>query len=215
MNDGMPVFQEFEQVARLDEVQLSRLLADGDPQERVWAGWALATRADSQSRDRLRDAFASDAHPGVRRHHLVVLVSLGEHELVATTAARDRDAHVRATATRYLSRLAEPDHHGAYDLIVARTLDLEWCVRFEVADALRIDAPEAVVRAVAGLLFDPDPDVRWAMRRRLQRGDFASEPFEAALEVLRRMDALVDDPHAVGPPSSERALVLYRPLRPV
>jgi hypothetical protein len=138
----------------------------------------------------------------------VVLAGLGAVRVVAESAARDMDADVRATASRYLARLVEPDDHGEYDLLVARTIDLAPEVRIAVADALRVDAPPSVVRAAAGLLFDPDPEVREAMCRRVDAGDFPRAPFEAALAVLQRIASSEPSPDP-GPRGG--ALVKYRP----
>jgi hypothetical protein len=187
------MFAAFEQVARLSAPEAGKLLRDGDAQERVWASWVIARAYGARGRagaavQALEVAVAGEPDAGVRRHLLVVLAGLGATRTVAIHAAKDVDADVRATAARYLARLAEPDDAAEYDLLVARTIDLAAVVRYAVADALRVDAPDAVVRVVAGLLFDPDSDVRWAMRRRLDRHDFAREPFDAALGVLRRLE---------------------------
>ena len=202
------MFAAFEQVARLSPREAGALLRGGDAQERVWASWVIAAAYGEAAAEGLRVALAGEADAGVRRHLLVVLAGLGATRIVASHAAKDSDADVRATAARYLARLAEPDDAAEYDLLVARTIDLAPAVRYAVADALRVDAPDAVVRAVAGLLFDPDVEVRWAMRRRLDRGDFPREPFDAALAVLRRLER---ERPTVDIRSDRVALMRYRP----
>lgn len=202
------VFESYEQVARLSAREASALVSRGDAQERVWASWVVAARYGAEAIDGLVVALAGEADAGVRRHVLVVLAGLGAVGVVADAAARDADADVRATASRYLARLVEPGHHAEYDLLVARTIDLAPEVRFAVAVALRTDAPPGVVRAAAGLLFDPDPDVREAMRQRVDRGDFPRAPFEAALAVLQRVER--SRPSAPEGPRGG-ALVKYRP----
>jgi hypothetical protein len=201
-------FQSYEQVARLSAREASAVLSRGDAQERVWASWVVAAAYGERAIDGLVVALAGEPDAGVRRHLLVVLAGLAALRVVAEAAARDADADVRATASRYLARLVEPDLHAEYDLLVARTIDLAPEVRLAVADALRTDAPPGVVRAAAGLLFDPDPDVREGMRHRVDRGDFPRAPFEAALAVLRRMERRPTSP---SPGSNRRALVKYRP----
>ncbi len=201
-------YASWDAVAGLSPPEASALLQRGDAQERVWAAWRIAGAYGARAIDGLVVALAAERDAGVRRHLLVVLAGLGAVRVVADSAARDADADVRATASRYLARLVGPEDHGAYDLLVARTIDIAPEVRIAVADALRVDAPPGVVRAAAGLLFDPDPDVREAMRRRVDAGDFPREPFEAALAVLQRVESAPPSPE---PSSRGGALVKYRP----
>ncbi len=115
----------------------------------------------------------------------------------AAALLRDGDAQERVWASWVIAR--------AYGEAAAAGLR----VALEgVADALRVDAPEVVVRAVAGLLFDPDENVRWAMRRRVDRGDFPREPFDAALAVLQHLERT--RPRVASRPD-QVALEPYRP----
>lgn len=204
-------FVELEQVVRLSSEQARTLLVEGDPQERVWASWTLAARESEAFARELEDVFEREPDPGVRRHFLVVLASLGRRAVVTRTAARDADVDVRATATRCLARLTEPEHASGYDVLLSRAIDIAWQVRQAVADATRHDAPAAVLERLAGLLFDPDPEVRETLRRRFDRGDFPRAPVTEALRVLEGLRARRSSGRDQEQHSELRALVRYRP----
>lgn len=202
----------YDDIAGLPLSQLIALSRDGDAQERVWSAWALGVRAGQEYREALLSAFIDEHDEGVRRHLLIVLVGLGEQQTLRHATARASSPLVRATATALLARCSEPNDATNYDLIVGRSIDPAWHVRYAVADALRTDAPVAVVRAVAGLLFDPDAVVQARMHKRIGAGDFSPEPFAAALAVLRRANEA--RPSRVTTPSASTALVRLRaPLR--
>ena len=208
----MSRYTDYREVARLSQDAVVALSRTGDAQERVWAAWALGVRGGQEHRATLRESFVHDPDEGVRRHVLIVLVGLGEQETLRQTVARDGNPYVRATATCLLARQTEPTDAVGYDLLVARSIDLSWVVRYAVADATRGDAPEAVVRAIAGLLFDPDELVGARMRERVESDELPRAPFEAALAVLRRAER-VTLPQTNASEPTQALLRLRQPLR--
>ena len=145
-------YESWDAVAGLSPPEASALLQRGDAQERVWAAWRIAAAYGARAIDGLVVALAGEGDAGVRRHLLVVLAGLGALSVVADAAARDADAHVRATATRYLARLVGPDDHAEYDLLVARAIDLVRAERrLSTAVQNAIATPKTTVGAVSGL----------------------------------------------------------------
>jgi hypothetical protein len=211
---------DLDDVLRSSTVVVEDLLREGDVQERVWAAWALGMREPARGGRVLEITLAHEMDAGVRRHLLVVLAGVGRNACIAQAASRDADADVRATATRLLARLAEPEDAGAYDLICARTIDIAWQVRCAVADAVRADilaipGPQqrphqrAVVRRLVGMAFDPDPEVRAIVRARIEAGELPSARTKDILTVLDRLREAPSPKHTDVP--NVRALVRKRP----
>jgi hypothetical protein len=198
----------FEDVARLSLAEAGQVLRGADANARVWAAWFLGQALGQDAVEGLELALEAESKPGVQRHLLVVLCGLGAHGVLGQRAARDPDAYVRATATRYLARVVEPDDLGAYDLLAARMLDVAAVVRANLADALRRDAPLEVIKLAAGFLFDPDTGVREVFWARIDGGDFDREPFATAIEVLE--SAVVVEPSQPTRPSQVTALACRR-----
>lgn len=69
----------FQDVAHASDGELRRILAEGDPPERVWAAWALAQRVAQpgvEAAARLRH----EPDAGVRRHLVTVAAGHAEDE---------------------------------------------------------------------------------------------------------------------------------------
>ncbi|HKB47617.1 MAG TPA: hypothetical protein VKC57_07965, partial [Ktedonobacterales bacterium] len=152
----------FDAVRDLPEAALRDLLASDEPVERVWAAWALGLRLGSDSAATLKRAACSDPDAGTRRHLVVLLAGLGERDAVAALAVADLDAHVRATASQYLTRLAGAQP-SLWSLVHARLGDAHAVVRETLVLHLTASAPPEVRDAAIRCISDPAPFVREAV----------------------------------------------------
>ncbi|WP_437307887.1 hypothetical protein [Sorangium sp. So ce388] len=77
--------------------------------------------------------------------HMIMLAGAAEKQVIATFAASDPDALVRATACQYLARVVEPSDRPLYDVLLERAAhDSEEDVRCAASQHLRADAPASV-----------------------------------------------------------------------
>ena len=153
-------YSSFESVESLDiETQIS-LLQEGDAVERVWAAWALGRKLGTEMMPELLRSLKKSPAPGTRRHLIVVLVGLGERSFLETLAVRDPDEYVRATACRYLIRVAQPGDRKILQILVNRLLeDKSPVVRLTILQE-RKGVPILQRKHLQRLAEDPDPEVR-------------------------------------------------------
>lgn len=109
---------EFSDVAKLDELDQRRLLRAGDPQERVWAAWALGLRSLDRVARPLRHAVREVENEGTRRHYVVMLAGLHDIQTLEVLAQDDPSPAVRKTACQHLAGIAT----GSEALAVASLL---------------------------------------------------------------------------------------------
>jgi hypothetical protein len=124
--------------------------------ERVWAAWALGLRLGSDSAATLKRAAGSDPDAGTRRHLVVLLAGLGERDAVAALAVADLDAHVRATASQYLIRLAGAQP-SLWSLVLAHLGDAHAVVRETLVLHLTASAPQEIRDAAIHCISDAAP----------------------------------------------------------
>lgn len=155
-------FADYTAVAGQPAKVLRALLAEGDGAERVWAAWALALRLGRRAVRTLREAARSAPEPGVRRQLTVVLAGFHEVDAVAQLAQSDRDGAVRATASRYLVRLAA-GRPELWPLAASRLADRDPRVREALIEELGPAAPDQVVAAALARRADRSLDVRRAV----------------------------------------------------
>lgn len=86
----------------MDTDRLRDVLATGDPEQRVWAGWELGLR--SVGSDDLRRLAEGAPHPGTRRHLAVIVAGMGDHLVLRALAEHDPSPLVRADAITLLWR---------------------------------------------------------------------------------------------------------------
>ena len=85
----------FDDVTTLGVAEQRRLLRGGDPEQRVWAAWALGLTEGTQAVADLRAALAEADDAGVRRHLVVVLAGLGERALLDQLTTSEVDEAVQ------------------------------------------------------------------------------------------------------------------------
>jgi hypothetical protein len=176
-------YDDFASVSAQNPPELRRLLVEGDPAERAWAGWALAIRIGREANPELEDAARRSPTPGVRTLLLVILAGPGERELIEAFAIHDPDDDVRASACRYLALISSKDDDLAAAFLVQRLKsDRSSAVRAEVlglANDSRLEVPHALVETCVG---DEDLRVRTLAASVLLRD---SAPDKRMPEVLR------------------------------
>ncbi len=156
----------FESVAKLDLDDLKDLLRRGDPQERVWAAWALGLKLGPLILPELVACTFKSPAPGTRRHLIVVLAGLGETSVLKKLAEEDRDEYVRATACQYLIRTAPypADEHTQKILLGKMSGGEPPIVREAIAQALvehfRVLSPSNLERLIEQIRLEPDPTLR-------------------------------------------------------
>lgn len=101
------LYQNYEQVKRLDSVVLDEVLKSGDAQERVWAAWEIGLRLGREALPSISLQAHEAPDPGTRRHIVVVLAGLGHYSVLSTLACHDPDESVRGTTTQYILKTAD------------------------------------------------------------------------------------------------------------
>lgn len=140
--------RRFEDVRGLDAATLRALLAQGSPEQRVWAIWALGLRTGGV-------VPTSDPDPGVRRTIAVMLAAHGEHDVLVELARHDPVAAVRASAMQLVTRLAV---QGALELaIVEDAARTDPAVRIAILAEIGRDAPAMLVALATASLRQGDP----------------------------------------------------------
>ncbi len=166
----MAAIDSFEAARGLAESELRALLAEGRPEERVWAIWALALRSANNVDD---IAKRTEPDPGVRRNLAVVLAGHGHLDLLVALGKRDPAPEVRAAAMQLISRFAL-DGKLPSGLVVERATTDEPEVKIAVMGTLFAGAPRWLVELGEQLLGDRDADVRYeAFEALLRAGDVA------------------------------------------
>ena len=164
-------YRSYEEVEDLDTRALFYLLYRGDAQERVWASWALGLRLDGRFATALGHLVRTDPAAGTRRHQTLMLAGFGCTDDLRFVATHDDDARVRGTALGYLTRFCDPDDTPTYDMIVHRMLNEQPATQVAIVDAIREDAPDFVLEALASLTDHEDPILRRTSRRTRARCD--------------------------------------------
>jgi hypothetical protein len=173
---------------------LRAVLASGTPAERVEAAWELAMLLGGEAVAPLRAHVTREPSAGARRHVIVVLAGLGEREAVRALAEHDPDAHVRATACRYVTVTATPDDDEASWLaqrLRSDPTDLLACVVADVGPS----SNAALSEVIDCLQLHPVREVREALVARYERLGAPRSVVERALgerdpELRRRLAAL-------------------------
>lgn len=175
---------DFASVAAQDPLELRRLLHEGDPAERAWAGWALAIRIGREANPELEDAARSSPTPGVRSLLLVILAGHGERELIEAFAVHDPDEDVRASACRYLAGITSTNDKAAVAFLIERLgSDESSEVRAEILGLVndgRLESPRPLVESHVG---DIDLRVRTLAADVLLRDSAAVEGLPSALRT--------------------------------
>ncbi|XYH96904.1 HEAT repeat domain-containing protein [Sorangium sp. So ce1128] len=137
--------ESYANIASQPESTLRELLEHESPQVRLHAAWALGLRKGQEFLGDIASRAGREPSAGVRQHLMIMLAGGGEKAAIATFAALDPDALVRATACQYLARLVEPSDLPFYDVLLDRAEhDPEDDVRCTAIQHLRADAPAAV-----------------------------------------------------------------------
>jgi hypothetical protein len=157
-------YGSFQEVARLSETSLRRLLDEGEPVERVWAAWTLGLRQEAAG---LSAAAVAEPDCGVRRHFVVVLAGRGETAALVALAKEDPDGRVRATACQVIAHLAARDP-TLWPVAERGLADDDAQVREAVLRHLGEDTPISVREIAIPLVADDSRDVRQAVIERLE-----------------------------------------------
>jgi hypothetical protein len=181
----------FDAIRDLPEAALRDLLVSDEPVERVWAAWALGLRLGAGSASTLRLAAGNDPDAGARRHLVVLLAGFGERDAVAALAMGDPDAHVRATASQYVMRLAGAQP-ALWSLVRARLGDAEAVVREALVLHLTANAPLEVRDAAIRCISDAAPAVREAVIGQLDVLHGAQGPLPEAVKGWVMQEPLAD-----------------------
>ncbi|WP_437621660.1 HEAT repeat domain-containing protein [Sorangium sp. So ce1151] len=137
--------QSYASIASQPEPTLRELLDHESPQVRLHAAWALGLCKGKELLGDIASRAGLEPSAGVRQHLMIMLAGGREKAAIATFAALDPDALVRATACQYLARLVEPSDLPFYDVLLDRAEhDPEDDVRCAAIQHLRADAPAAV-----------------------------------------------------------------------
>jgi hypothetical protein len=120
----------------------------------------------------------------------LMLVAFGELGAAIAMARLDPDAMVRASAWRCLTRVAKPEDASLQELIAtAMRSDPAPEVHAAIADAVRVDASEAVWAMCTRRLRDADDEVRTNVANALLRRHAAGSPFPAELVAAATAEA--------------------------
>ncbi|WP_437305712.1 HEAT repeat domain-containing protein [Sorangium sp. So ce388] len=137
--------ESYADIASQPELTLRELLEHESPRVRLHAAWALGLRKGQEFLGDIASRAEREPSAGVRQHLMIMLAGGKEKAAIATFAALDPDALVRATACQYLARLVEPSDLPFYDVLLDRAEhDPEDDVRCAAIQNLRADAPAAV-----------------------------------------------------------------------
>jgi hypothetical protein len=162
--EGMGSFAE---VSGLPDGELRELLGSSDEVTRVWAAWALGLRLGGRVAATLTEVVHEAPEPGVRRQLAVILAGLGKLDVLLAMADGDPDAWARATAARYVARLAVT--RPAAWAAVARLLgDHERRVREVLVQEVPRAVPAPVRTARLARAADVSADVRRALLERVE-----------------------------------------------
>jgi hypothetical protein len=162
--------ETFEAVRALDDAALRELLAQGRPEQRVWAIWALALRA-GEAAGAFARGQAQQPDPGVRRTLAVILASHGELDLLIELARRDPVPAVRASALQLGARLlaggpVAPEAGGRGERRELRELramlegEREPELVIAILGAVGAGAPELLIDLAARALGAPSREVQ-------------------------------------------------------
>ncbi|WP_437504973.1 HEAT repeat domain-containing protein [Sorangium sp. So ce1099] len=142
---NLPGVESYASIASQPESALRELLDHESPQVRLHAAWALGLCKGQEFLGDIASRAGREPSAGVRQHFMIMLAGGREKAAIATFAALDPDALVRATACQYLARLVEPSDLPFYDALLDRAEhDPEDDVRCAAIQHLRADAPAAV-----------------------------------------------------------------------
>lgn len=172
-------YTDYAQLLPLNELRLRAVSRGGDPQERLWAHWALGVKLGDDYRQEALAALDRERAAGVRRHLLVMLAGFGERRLVEQVAVYDPDPRARATACTQLARVG-----GYEELLLACCDDEAPEVRAAIVATLE---PWPDVRVLERLAADESLNVRSAVLDRMLRIDapWAAKVVEERLEAER------------------------------
>jgi len=177
----VPSVESFEEARALDREQLQILLESGQPEQRVWAIWALALRTGEPSMVAGRPADA-----GVRRTLAVVFAGHGHTEALIDLATKDPDVYVRETAMQLVTRLAAG---GAISRgVVEDALTRDPATRAAALGAIGKGAPQFLISIAHRMLHDPDPDIAGEAFEALLRLDTREGRDAARVWMLKRPD---------------------------
>ncbi|KYF81871.1 hypothetical protein BE17_36700 [Sorangium cellulosum] len=105
---NLPDVESYADIASQPEPTLRELLEHESPQVRLQAAWALGSRKGQEFLGDIASRAGREPSAGVRQHFMIMLAGGKEKAAIATFAALDPDALVRAAACQYLARLVEP-----------------------------------------------------------------------------------------------------------
>ena len=160
-------YADLAEVQRQSTPDVLRLLAAGDPRERVWAAWTLGLRGGG-AEAWLADRARVDPTPGVRRHLAVMMAGFGRTDSL-WSMAKDPHPSVRATALHWLCRLSGQNDVIAWDRIMPRFDQDVAVVRAAILRGLPDRLPLAVDERWPLALEDADVDIRRAALERFSR----------------------------------------------
>ena len=111
-------YQNYAEVKQLNPKILSKLLATGDAQERIWAAWETGIRLGKEALPSISIQAGEAPDPGTRRHMIVVLAGLGQHSVLKTLAFNDPNETVRGTSIQYIIKTADKYNTEKINLVV-------------------------------------------------------------------------------------------------
>lgn len=135
-------YNSFDDVKNLEELQIKRLMKNGDTAEKVWAVWSLAIKKGKSSIPELLDSCEGEPSPGVRRHLIIVLAGMQQTDLLFNLAEFDSDAFVRADALKYLIRIAPHNNSFSEFLIGKLRKDSAYVVKISILE----ESPEDLLK---------------------------------------------------------------------
>lgn len=112
--------EAYAEIAAQPESTLRELLEHESPQVRLHAAWATGMRKGQASLGDIASRVGREPSAGVRQHLMIMLAGGGERPVMATFAALDPDALVRATACQCLARLVGLSDLPFYDVLLER-----------------------------------------------------------------------------------------------
>ncbi len=183
-------YSDFAELRSQSVSEMRRVLVNGEPVERAWAGWSLALAIGAAANEDLRNAALESPTPGVRTLLLVILAGHGERRLIEIFAEDDPDEDVRAAACRNLAAMTSGDDHGAESLLTQRLKsDSSAVVRAEILRLVETGRLRVPLLLLEESALDEDLEIRTLAVDVLLDRAAASSVFPAVLE-----DRAIEEP---------------------
>lgn len=179
----------FQSTKQLDDGSLRTLLANGRPEQRVWAAWEMALRVGSVV-PHIVDHVGGEPTAGVRRALLVVLAGHGEIDVLVALGRHDPSPEVRAAAMQVATRFVA---QGALQpsVVVEAYAGGDSQLRCSILSVIPAGAPDFLRSLVRDALVDGTSDEQLEAFEAALRDGLCPENRTAAMRWLAAAKAEV------------------------